>query len=125
MPPAIIETSTSADDSISPPSYNAVEPPPIPPPNDLPLAYHYDYYRQCSVPKPEDAHHTRPPYPPPRYTPRQTGEFVCYVNPDDSLDADIESNRKQQRFAARAYICCLAMVAVVGLVSIGIIKASA
>lgn len=124
MPPAISESAAnSGDDSVPPPSYNTVEPP-VPPPNDLPLAYHYDYYQQYAVPKPEDAHQARPSYPPPRYTPRQTGEFVCYMTPVDPEDVNTDARRRQQHYVSRAYLSCLAIFAVVGLVSFGITKAS-
>lgn len=123
MAPASIEPPSDELQSVPPPSYSPVGQP-IPPPNNLPLAYHYDYYRQISVPKPEDTQQTRPAYPPPRYTPRQTGEFVCYVNHSDQLQADAQARRQRQKYAMRAYIACLAIVAVIGLISVGISKAA-
>ncbi|KAG2180695.1 hypothetical protein INT44_003702 [Umbelopsis vinacea] len=110
---------------VPPPHYNTIEPPAPPPPNDLPLAYHYDYYQQYAIPKPEDVHQpTRPSYPPPRYTPRQTGEFICYMNPVVPEEIDAEARRRQRRYVSRTYMCCLAIFSVVGLVSFGITKAS-
>jgi hypothetical protein len=123
MLPAIPESANNGENYVPPPSYNTVEPP-VPPPNDLPLAYHYDYYQQYAIPKPVDVHQARPSYPPPRYTPRQTGEFICYMNPVDSEEVNAEARRRQQRYVSRTYLSCLAIFAVVGLVSFGITKAS-
>ncbi|CAM0142028.1 hypothetical protein VKS41_004267 [Umbelopsis sp. WA50703] len=109
-----------------PPSYNTTvgynTPPP--PSNNLPLAYHYDYYQQLLVPKPEEVHHTRPSYPPPRYTPRQTGEFVCYVTQAEHVDELAIARGQRQKYIMRMYLGCLALVAVVGLISVGISKAT-
>lgn len=108
-----------------PPPYNttAIHNPPSPPSNNLPLAYHYDYYQQF-VPKPEEVHQARPSYPPPRYTPRQTGEFVCYITQTEPLDEQAISRRQRQKYVMRMYLGCLALVAVVGLISVGISKAT-
>ncbi|KAJ2956714.1 hypothetical protein NQZ79_g7475 [Umbelopsis isabellina] len=100
-------------------SYNA----PSPPSNNLPLAYHYDYYQQL-VPKPEEVYHARPSYPPPRYTPRQTGEFVCYITQAEPLDEQAIAKRQRQKYVMRMYLGCLALVAIVGLISVGISKAT-
>jgi hypothetical protein len=123
MAPATIEPPDGEQEQVPPPSYISIGHP-IPPPNNLPLAYHYDYYRQLSVPKPEDIHQPRPAYPPPRYTPRQTGEFVCYVNPVDHLELEAQVRRQRQRYAIRSYAGCLAIFTVIGLISVGISKAA-